>query len=943
MYRSCNNKKNKLDNLIIMRKNKITQQFAVLILFTSLIPLCTNAANTNYIGNKSPLIEVPFTALPIGAVKADGWLLKQLQLQKDGLTGYSETLYNAAGDLGASSDWLGGTGDSWERAPYYTKGLVALAYTLNDAALIAKATKWINWSINSQQANGFFGPPNNTDWWARMPMLYAIRDFYEATNDARVIPFFTKYFQYQSSKIDSQPLSSWGQSRAGDNIEIIFWLYNRTGDATLLTLADKLEKQAYDWTDIFTNNKFFAFQADFQPKHNVNVPQAMKMPAIYYQKSQVAADRDAYAHGLEHLMCDHGQPEGMQSGNEMLGGKSAMTGLELCSIVEQMQSSETAQMILGDASIGDQLEKVAFNALPGSMMKDIKGLQYYTQANQVKSKFGGTSFGQDYSNGLLPGPVSGYGCCRFNLHMGWPYFVKTMWAATNDNGLAAMAYGPSHVTAKVGAGVEVTILEETNYPFDEQLNLTLTTAESVAFPLKLRLPAWCSQPQVEVNGVLQTGTVAGSFYSINRTWSNNDKVVLRFPMTIMLNEEVNNSVSVQRGPLVFSLKISEQWTARTDYGNGFKEYEVMPLSSWNYGLVLDKNNLETSIQVNKAAMPANPFVQATTPITLTVNAKKIPTWVYSFNGSFACDPPYGPVETSQATEQITMVPFGAETLRNTCLPVIGTPALASNTFTDEFANGNQIGWVNYNGSFMVDNGEYFATNTEGYSGSKSVQTATTFSDFTYNAKVQVGADGDGGLLFRASKLSMGADEYNGYYVGISAKNKNVVLGKANGGWSSLTTSAMTIAANTWYQVRVVAKGTSIKIYVDDMTMPKISFTDASFSTGNIGVRCYGAITRWDNISVTSSTVNAVKDLKTTDNIKVFPNPAKNFLDVSFNEITSQDYSINILSINGSLIQTKTRSKDLAMVRFDTQHMAKGTYLLNINSNNESYQSRFIKE
>jgi len=933
-----------------MKNNKITktsQQFSLLLLLTSMfiIPLKSGAQNTNYITNKAPLIEVPFTALPIGVVKADGWLLKQLQLQKDGLTGNAETLYNGAGDLGAGSDWLGGTGDSWERAPYYTKGMVALAFTLNDAALIAKVSKWINWSINSQQPNGFFGPPNNTDWWARMPMLYAIRDFYEATNDARVIPFFTKYFQYQSSKIDTQKLSSWGQSRAGDNIEIIFWLYNRTGDASLLLLADKLEKQAYNWTDIFTNNQFFAFQGDFQPKHNVNVPQAMKLPAIYYQKSQDAADRDAYIHGRDHLMCDHGQPEGMQSGNEMLGGKSAMTGLELCSIVEQMQSSETAQMILGDASIGDQLEKVAFNALAGSLTKDIRALEYYTQANQVQSKFGNLSFGQQYDNAILPGPHSGYPCCRFNLHMGWPYFVKTMWAATNDNGLATMTYGPSHLTAKVANGVDVTITEETNYPFDEQLNFTIETAQSAAFPLKFRIPAWCNNPQVEVNGELQTGVVAGSFYSINRTWSNNDKVVLMFPMHIQLNDEVNNSVSIQRGPLVYSLKINEQWNQRTDYGNGFKEYEVIPTSSWNFALILDKSNPESSIVVNKAStMPANPFIQATTPVTLTMNAKKVPAWGYAFNGITANDPPYGPVATTEATEQIIMVPFGAETLRATCLPIVGTPSMTGSAFTDNFSNGNQLGWVNYNGSFMVDNGEYFSTNIEGGNkGAKSIQSSTLFTDFTYDANVQVGAAGDGGLLFRASKLSMGADEYNGYYVGISAGGKNIVLGKANGSWNSLKTAAMDIAANTWYQVRVVAKGTSIKIYVNDMVTPKISFVDASFASGSIGVRCYSAIARWDNISVTSSIVNGVKDLKTSENIKVFPNPAKNYLDVTFDEKLNEDYSINMLDIKGCIVQSKNRSKDMAMVHFDTRNLMAGVYVLNINSETESYQSRFIKE
>jgi hypothetical protein len=924
---------------------KNSRQVAVTFLLASLfvLPEQTNAANTNYVGNKSPLIDVPYTPLPIGVVQADGWLLKQLQLQNEGLTGNSEVIYS---ELGSNSAWLGGNAanSDWERPAYYVKGLVGLAYTLNDATLKTKAQKWVNWALNSQLASGNFGPTTNTDWWPRMPMLYAIRDFYEATNDARVIPFLTKYFQYQSGKIDSQPLVDWGKSRAGDNLEIIFWLYNHTDDAFLLTLADKIKTQAYDWTNIFTNNQFFAFQGDFQPKHNVNVPEAIKMPGIYYQKSLSAADRDAYIHGREHLMRDHGQPEGMESGNEMICGKSSITGLELCSIVEQMQSSETAQMILGDASIGDQLEKVTYNALAGSMTKDIKGLQYYTQANQVQSKFGNLSFGQQYDNGILPGPHSGYPCCRFNLHMGWPYFVKTMWAATSDNGLAAMAYGPSHLTAKVANGVDVTIAEETNYPFDEQLNFTITTAQSAVFPLKFRIPAWCSNPQVQVNGELQTGVVAGSFYSINRTWSNNDKVVLMFPMHIQLNDEVNNSVSVQRGPLVYSLKIGEQWNQRNDYGNGFKEYEVIPTSSWNYALVLDKSNLESSIVVNKATtMPANPFAQSTTPITLTVNAKKLPEWGYSFNGITANEPPYGPVTTTEATEQITMVPFGAENLRVTCLPVVGTPSMTSSAFQENFSNGNQLGWVNYNGSFMVDNGEYLSTNIEGGNpGAKSVQTSTLFSDFTYDAKVKVGTNGNGGLMFRASKVAMGADQYCGYYVGISAASQNVELGKGNNGWTSLKTAATTITANTWYQVRVVAQGTSIKVYVNDMVTPKITYTDASFATGAIGVRCYNAITRWDNLSVTSS-ATAMKDVKANEQIRVYPNPAKNFLDVSFSGLLNKDYSIRLLSINGSLIQTKTRSKDMAIVRFDTQNMAKGTYLVSISSDNESYQSRFIKE
>ncbi|MDR2683213.1 MAG: glycoside hydrolase family 127 protein [Dysgonamonadaceae bacterium] len=891
----------------------------------------------NYVKNKAPLAETPFIALPIGSVRAEGWLLKQLQLQKEGLTGYAEELYNGNNDLGAGCDWLGGTGDSWERAPYYAKGLVALAYVLNDEELKTKARKWIDWSLDNQRRTGYFGPTGNNDWWARMPMLYAIRDYYEATGDARVIPFFTNYFQYQNSNIENQPLSSWGKSRAGDNIEIVFWLYNRTGDAFLLNLADKLHNQAYPWTDIYTNNLFNQFEKDFQPKHNVNIPQAMKMPAIYYQKSQSQADKDAYIHGREHLLCDHGQPHGMQSGNEMLAGKSSLTGLELCSAVEQMQSSETVQMILGDANIGDQLEKVAFNALPGALTDDIKGLQYYQQANQVISKHGYYAFAQAYDNGNMPGPYSGYGCCRFDFHMGWPYFVKTMWAATADNGLAAMAYGPCSVTALVEDSVELGIREATNYPFDEQLIFTISLSKAAHFPLKFRIPAWCESPQIKVNGVVQNNVEAGAFYNIDRTWNDNDVVSLDLPMPVQINEEVNNSVSIQRGPLVYSLKIEENRSIRNDYGNGFREYEVSPVSAWNYALLIDKNNPGTSIQVNKNDMPENPYLQATTPVTLTVSARRLPSWLYSHNGRIATDPPFSPVESSEPVEQVTLVPYGSGTLRATCLPYIDTKESVASSFTEDFSNGGD-GWVQYGGSFYVKDGEYVAGNLEAsHPCSKSVYAAASFSDFTCDARVQVNSEGDAGLMFRASRLAFGPDEYNGYYVGLNGFDKKVELGKANGSWTSLKTTTMNINAGQWYQVRVTAKGNNIKIYVDDMTTPKIDFNDASFTSGNIGVRSYRALARWDNIEAASMSGTGISSKETNDKISLYPNPATTGLSIS----APQSGFMSMYDSTGKQVFSGNVASGATTLNVDNYKT--GVYFVKIVMNESVTAYRFIKD
>ena len=130
--------------------------------------------------NRSPLFSTTFRALPVGAVRPQGWLLDQLRIQANGLTGHLDEFWP---DVSRQSGWLGGPGDDWERAPYYCDGLVPLAYQLDDPRLIAKASEYVAWMLNSVQPNGWFGP-TNTDWWPRMVALKVLMSYYKATCDA---------------------------------------------------------------------------------------------------------------------------------------------------------------------------------------------------------------------------------------------------------------------------------------------------------------------------------------------------------------------------------------------------------------------------------------------------------------------------------------------------------------------------------------------------------------------------------------------------------------------------------------------------------------------------------------------------------------------------------------------------------------------------------------
>lgn len=629
------------------------------------------------VANKKPLIETPFTPLPLGSVEAKGWLQKQLELQREGATGHGEDLYR---ELGTNAAWLGGSApeSDWERPVYYLKGLIPLAYTLNDKELIATSQKWINAILASQRNDGSFGPESNDDWWPRMVALYAMKDYYEATGDKRVLPFMTNYFKYQAAHLPAQPLKDWGKIRVGDNIDTVLWLYNRTEEAFLLKLTDTLAGQAYPIADIFNKNKFQTFGSDFQPIHSVNVNQAIKMPSIYYQRSHSKSDREAFNAGVENL-ANHNQITGMTSGTEMLAGTSSTQGVELCAITERMQSNEEAAMILGDPHIGDDLEKITFNSLPGAMDKEIKNHQYYSLPNQVESNHADHGFKQDYSNGMMPSPTSGYPCCRFNMHMGWPYFVKNMWAASADGGIGVIAYGPSQVSVRLKRA-DVTIKETTNYPFDDQIKFNITSSKKVKFPLKLRIPAWSVKPNVTVNGKPVKGIKAGEYVSIDRKWQSGDKVVLQVPMKLKTTTWINNSIGIERGPLVYSLRMKENWQVKDKpiagmpgfdpSALGFNEYTVKADNPWNYGLLIDREHPEKSIDVITGPMPENPFKQETTPIKLVAKAKKIPSWGKAANNVESAEPPVGPILSKEPTESVTMVPFGAQNLRITYFPEV---------------------------------------------------------------------------------------------------------------------------------------------------------------------------------------------------------------------------------------------------------------------------------
>lgn len=592
-----------------------------------------------------------------------GWLRRQLRIQADGLSGNLDQVWPDVRD----SKWIGGDRDGWERMPYWLDGVVPLAFLLEDEQLIARIRKHMDTIIARQEEDGWLCPcaleeRNSYDLWSGILMAKVLAQYGDYVNDPRVEEALYRYLKNLWSFSHHITLQNWAAMRWFEALIPIFWMYERRPEDWLLRLASRLHQQGFNYRALFSPFRHQEPERIWSyDTHVVNLAMALKHDALLSRIN--GGNADGFAEDmLQQLLDHHGMAMGHFTGDECLSGDSPIQGTELCGVVEAMYSYENLLLIGGNPYWGDMLEKLAFNALPATLSRDMWTHQYDQMTNQIRCARlpeGNVIFGTNGPESHLFGLEPNFGCCTANFSQGWPKLAQHSFLHNEECIISAVLVPGEVSTSMFGSPVRCRL--DTEYPFRDSLVYTIETDRPTAFGLSIRIPGF-------VRGALVDGkpAVPGQFYTFWRTWQGKEKVEVKLDFAAELVRRPRDLYALWRGPLLYSVAIEERWDKKEYTHKGVErkhpycDYEVHPESAWNYGFASDE------MKVREHPVTDQPFSSNPAPVEMT--AKLAPVDWPEQHGVCAKQP--GSFKAAGEVREVRMIPYGCTALRMTEMPKV---------------------------------------------------------------------------------------------------------------------------------------------------------------------------------------------------------------------------------------------------------------------------------
>ncbi|HBN82258.1 MAG TPA: hypothetical protein DDZ89_00255, partial [Clostridiales bacterium] len=574
--------------------------------------------------------QFKFEQLPLGTIKPKGWLLKQLIVQREGLSGNLDQFWPDIKD----SKWFGGNADGWERAPYWLDGVVPLAYILDDTEFRKNIRGKMNMLFEKQADDGWpyqmsGEEKRNYDLWPLLLIAKVVYTYYQTENDSRCIEYLSKLFNALDQAMDRAPLRHWAQYRWFEGVIPLLGLNHITGEEKWLHLGRRMMDQGFNWYD-YHRSPMVEIPAEKGrwsfDRHVVNNAMAIKANGISYMLTKEPCYLEALTQGIDRLEQYHGYVTGAFSGDEVLTGKSPVQGTELCAVAEYMYSLEVLIEMFGKGELADRLEKLTFNAWPATFLPDMWSHQYDQQINQVEcSVKQGRTWKTNGPESNVFGLQPNFGCCTANMSQGWPKYAANLWMKSKDGGLAAISYAPCAFSITIH-DVPVDVEVATEYPFKEKIFLLIQSEKPISFPIYIRIPKWCKKPVVSGVPFDADATVDG-FVKTTVTCDGVAPVRINLYMSseVELYKTPHETVSVLKGSLVYALPI-EELKVRINEDQPLKElphgdFELYPVSEWRYALDAEAPDAASRMEyVDKDVGDVCVFAPENAPASIYANA-----------------------------------------------------------------------------------------------------------------------------------------------------------------------------------------------------------------------------------------------------------------------------------------------------------------------------------
>ncbi|PPR06314.1 hypothetical protein CVT24_001026 [Panaeolus cyanescens] len=656
------------------------------------------------------LVQPPkFTRPPISTIKPIGWAYDQGRVQAEGLAGH---LYEF-GSYVHGSIWVEGGSIEYssmhEAAPYWFNGMVALAFQINDSRLISQVRSFLDWTLAHQGSDGWLGPepyvPNASVprlVWPRYLVLLGMIQYAEAdpSQASRIITALHKFAALCNTlwKTNQQGTPSMGFQfdyqyvRWEELVYSLQWLYDNAPqgkESQLLETMQLVRNQGYSWKDRWFTDAAFPKvppSSTNMQTHGVNTAEALKSEALAWRFTNDQSDIQSTINRLDMLYKYHGQASGTFAADEHMAGLDPSRGTELCAVVEQIFSLATVYSILGNNSVADRVERLAYNALPATMLHDWTAHQYDQQVNQIWAQnMNPAPWGTNSGSSNIFGFEPNYPCCTVNHPQGYPKFwYHTFLVDKSDASLVHALLGPASFSGEVANGNKVTVIADTLYPFGLSIKYTITASQ--AFKFKVRIPEWAKngQSQYAVDGGKPT-TVSpdGNSFQVISAKAGTTSVIVTFSAPLKVETRYNKAVSVSRGPLLYALELSYNDTVTTGVRSGqalndvrnlypnapaeyltstdshTKDHKLLPTTEWR--LAIDPSTIAvTDTSANTSALPFYAWAPGSPPVSMSVTACQISWGLYR---STASAPPTSPVKCEGPLFKAKLVPFGAAKLR----------------------------------------------------------------------------------------------------------------------------------------------------------------------------------------------------------------------------------------------------------------------------------------